>query len=81
VLTTDLRYVRKGITDWIKSWKNASEKPVKYQDFWKRLDELWKTHKVHWRCVKCLSGHLENKRADALANRGKVELGGGGCDK
>ena len=65
----------------MKSWKNAGEQPVKYQDFWKRLDELLKTHKIHWRCVKCLSGHLENKRADALANRGIVELGGVGCDK
>jgi ribonuclease HI len=34
VLKTDLRYFRKGITQWIKDWKNVSEQPVKNQDLW-----------------------------------------------
>ena len=46
VLTTDSQYVCKGISRWIKGWKNASKKPVKNRDLWERLDELCETHKV-----------------------------------
>ena len=86
VLTTDSQYVRKGITEWIKGWKakgwkNASRQPVKNRDLWERLDELCETHNVDWRWVKGHSGHLENERADALANRGIDELSEGRCDK
>jgi ribonuclease HI len=31
-------------------------------------------HDVDWECVKGHSGHPENERADALANRGIDEL-------
>lgn len=80
VLTTDSQYVRKGITEWIKGWKakgwkNSSRQPVKNRDLWERLDELCETHTIEWRWVKGHSGHIENERADALANRGIEELG------
>jgi ribonuclease HI len=42
---------------------------------WERLDELCETHNIDWRWVKGHSGHIENERADALANRGIDELG------
>ena len=58
-----------------------ARQPVKNQDLWERLDELCETHKIDWRWVKGHSGHLENERADALANRGIDELGEGRCDK
>ncbi|MGV0036635.1 MAG: ribonuclease HI [Candidatus Azotimanducaceae bacterium WSBS_2022_MAG_OTU7] len=79
VLTTDSQYVRKGITEWIKGWKvrgwkNASKQPVKNRDLWEQLDSLCGTHNVDWRWVKGHSGHIENERADALANRGIDEL-------
>jgi ribonuclease HI len=79
VLTTDSQYVRKGITEWIKGWKakgwkTASRQPVKNRDLWERLDELCGTHNIDWRWVKGHSGHVENERVDALANRGIEEL-------
>jgi len=76
---TDSQYVRMGITEWLtnwkrKGWKNASRKPVKNQDLWRALDEEATRHEIHWHWVKGHSGHPENERADALANRGIDEL-------
>ena len=81
VLTTDSEYVGKGAAERVEGRKNASMQPVKSRDLWERRDELSETHKINWRWVKGHSGHLENKRADARANRGIYELGEGGCDK
>ncbi|MEO6033528.1 MAG: ribonuclease HI [Burkholderiaceae bacterium] len=72
---TDSEYVRKGITEWIYSWKQrgwktAERKPVKNADLWQRLDALSALHHVDWRWVKGHSGDPGNERADALANRG-----------
>ncbi|MBX2883664.1 MAG: ribonuclease HI [Granulosicoccus sp.] len=79
VLTTDSQYVRQGITQWIEGWKRrnwrtASKQPVKNVDLWQRMDELSKEHQIEWRWVKGHSGHTENERVDALANRGIDEL-------
>ena len=45
ILHTDSKYVKDGITSWIKNWKNnnwltSSRKPVKNQDLWQELDAL-----------------------------------------
>ena len=74
-LTTDSEYVRKGITEWIASWKRngwrtAAKKPVKNVDLWQALDSEVARHEVQWHWVKGHSGHDDNERADALANRG-----------
>jgi len=78
-LTTDSKYVLQGITEWIigwkkRGWKNSAKQPVKNVDLWQRLDKLNATHQVTWHWVKGHSGHDENERADALANRGIDEL-------
>jgi len=78
-LTTDSQYVRKGMTEWIagwkaKGWKTASKQPVKNRDLWEALDALTATHDIEWHWVKGHSGHVENERVDALANRGIDEL-------
>ena len=78
-LTTDSQYVRKGITEWIQNWKRkdwqtAAKKPVKNKDLWQQLDELSTRHDISWHWVKGHSGHVENERVDALANRGIDEL-------
>ncbi|EED35677.1 ribonuclease HI [Luminiphilus syltensis NOR5-1B] len=80
-LTTDSVYVRDGITRWVAGWKRngwrtAARKPVKNQDLWQSLDEQCARHEVRWHWVKGHSGHAENDRADALANRGIDELKG-----
>ena len=78
-LTTDSVYVKNGITTWLdgwkkKGWKTAARKPVKNVDLWQALDEENQRHDVRWHWVKGHSGHVENERADLLANLGIDEL-------
>lgn len=73
VLTTDSKYVQKGISEWIHSWKKrgwktADKKPVKNADLWAMLDAEVAKHQVEWRWVKGHSGHIENELVDQLAN-------------
>jgi ribonuclease HI len=76
-LYLDSEYVRKGITEWVHGWKargwrTSAKQPVKNADLWKRLDELVHRgdHEIHWHWVKGHAGHVDNERADALANCG-----------
>ena len=60
---TDSKYVKDGITEWIKkwklnNWKNSNKKPVKNKDLWIKLDYCCQKHKVKWKWVKA---HAENK--------------------
>jgi ribonuclease HI len=78
-LTTDSQYVRLGITQWLvnwkkKSWMSASKKPVKNRDLWELLDAEVSRHMVTWHWVRGHSGHVENERADELANIAIDEL-------
>lgn len=73
VLTTDSRYVKDGITQWLpnwkkRGWKTAGKKPVKNADLWKKLDKLAAQHTIDWHWVKGHSGHAENDLVDELAN-------------
>tara|TARA_B100001250_G_scaffold171099_1_gene147362 strand:- start:1782 stop:2225 length:444 start_codon:yes stop_codon:yes gene_type:complete len=73
VITTDSQYVKNGITSWIHNWKKngwktAAKKPVKNKELWVELDHLIQKHTVSWKWVKGHSGHIENERADELAN-------------
>ena len=79
ILTTDSNYVKDGITKWIhnwksKGWKTSNKKPVKNKELWLKLDELAAKHKIDWQWVKGHSGHVENERADLLANQGIDDL-------
>ncbi|MGE0030045.1 MAG: ribonuclease HI [Steroidobacteraceae bacterium] len=78
-LYTDSQYVRQGITTWLADWKRrdwrtSDRKPVKNQDLWQQLDALAAKHDIAWHWVRGHTGHPENERADALANRGIDEL-------
>ena len=69
---TDSKYVKDGITDWIKkwklnSWKSSSKKPVKNKDLWIKLDNSCLKHKVTWRWVKAHADNKYNNLADKLA--------------
>jgi len=74
-LYTDSTYVKKGITEWIASWKangwrrRSGKKllPVKNEDLWRALDELAASHTVNFHWVEGHAGHAENERADELA--------------
>jgi ribonuclease HI len=74
-VVTDSSYVKDGITSWIfgwkkRGWKTASNKPVKNEDLWRRLDAAVQRHDVTWEWVKGHAGHPENERADELARAG-----------
>ncbi len=72
---TDSTYVQQGITKWIhgwkrNGWKTSAKEPVKNADLWQALELAASRHEVHWHWVKGHAGHVENERADGLANRG-----------
>ena len=74
-IITDSSYVKNGVTQWLKNWKNnkwktASKKPVKNAELWRRLDQARSMHQVKWEWVKGHAGHQENERADELARKG-----------
>ncbi|MCC5793044.1 MAG: ribonuclease HI [Legionellaceae bacterium] len=78
-LYTDSQYLRQGMTQWManwkkKSWTNSKREPVKNADLWQALDRLAQQHQIQWHWVKGHSGHPENERADALANKAIAEL-------
>lgn len=78
ILTTDSKYVMRGITEWIHGWKKrdwltSSKKPVKNKDLWIQLDKALIGHEVEWHWVKGHAGHLENERVDRLAVQGAQE--------
>ena len=69
---TDSKYVKNGITDWIKkwklnNWKGSNKKPVKNKDLWIKLDKSCSKHKVTWKWVKAHAGNKYNNLADELA--------------
>jgi len=73
IITTDSKYVKNGITEWIHNWKKngwrtAAKKEVKNKELWIELDSLIQIHSITWDWVKGHSGHPENERADLLAN-------------
>ncbi|SNR86524.1 ribonuclease HI [Methylobacillus rhizosphaerae] len=76
---TDSSYVQKGITEWIRNWKQrnwvtSDRKPVKNADLWKSLDLLVQQHQIEWVWVKGHAGNAGNERADALANKGVEQV-------
>ena len=79
IITTDSHYVKNGITKWIhnwkaKGWKTANKKPVKNKDLWIKLDILASKHIIEWKWVRGHTGHIENEKADSLANQGLDDL-------
>ena len=69
---TDSKYVKDGITIWIKNWeknnwKTADKKNVKHGDLWKKLKEIIKFKKIEWIWVESHSGNELNELADKLA--------------
>ena len=69
---TDSKYVKDGITEWIKkwklnNWKNSNKKPVKNKDLWIKLDNCCQKHHVSWKWVKAHAGNKLNNLVDELA--------------
>ncbi len=77
-IRTDSQYVRKGITEWLSTWKNnnwrtSNKKPVANQELWQELDSMVSRHLVNWEWVKGHAGDPGNEKADELAVRGRDE--------
>ena len=73
-LYTDSKYLKDGITIWIKKWKlngwkTSNKKKVKNSDLWKVLEEGIKDHEIHWVWVKGHNENLFNEKADMLAKK------------
>lgn len=69
---TDSNYLKLGITEWIKKWKqngwkNSNRKEVSNKDLWIELDSLNSFHNVKWHWVKAHNGNVGNEKADSLA--------------
>ena len=77
IIFTDSKYVKDGITDWIKKWKvnkwkNSNKNPVKNKDLWIMLDKLENKKKIKWEWVKGHSSNKLNDKVDKIA-RGEAE--------
>ena len=72
-ITSDSKYFidafeQKWIESWqSNNWKNASKKPVKNMDLWKRLLKAMEIHDIELIWVKGHKGHEFNERCDKLA--------------
>lgn len=74
-LVTDSQYVSKGLSEWMKGWKQRGWKrktakglePVANEDLWRRLDELAATRKIVCQWVRGHAGHPENEECDRMA--------------
>lgn len=78
ILHADSKYVKNGITNWIRLWKKngwrtVNKKPIKNEDLWKRLDAAASRRKVQRRWVKGHAGIEMNERADELAREGLAQ--------
>ena len=71
---TDSKYVKQGITEWIKkwiqnNWKTSSKQKVKNMDLWEELNEISKKHKIKWNWIKAHAGNTFNEEVDQLAKK------------
>ena len=71
---TDSKYVKMGITEWIKKWsqndwKTSSKQKVKNIELWKELNDISKKQKIEWHWVKAHAGNPNNEEVDELAKK------------
>ena len=76
---TDSQYVQKGITVWIKDWKNrgwktSDKKQVKNQELWQCLDALAAGFSLEWVWIKGHAGNEFNERCDKLTQKAIASL-------
>lgn len=78
VVRTDSRYVKDGMTKWIRKWKSngwvrkeggkSGWQRIKNRDLWEELERLQRIHQVKWEWVKGHADDADNKLCDLLAN-------------
>ncbi|BAC24214.1 rnhA [Wigglesworthia glossinidia endosymbiont of Glossina brevipalpis] len=72
IINTDSKYLKNGITKWIKVWKNNkwktnNNKSVKNIDLWIKLEYLSKKHFINWNWIKGHTNNIKHDRCDFLA--------------
>jgi ribonuclease HI len=77
LVTTDSKYVKQGLTEWLELWKKRSwvrtvkglpgKQPVKNRDLWEQLEALKSKHSIKLEWVKGHAHHRDNNRCDRLA--------------
>ena len=78
-IVTDSKYLKNGITKWVKGWKQGGwltkeKQPVLNRDLWEELDALNSKHQTKWTWTKGHASHEDNNRCDELATRAAREL-------
>ena len=72
-LFTDSEYLKRGITEWLPSWKRRHWRrkggKLANIDLWMKLDEEIERHQINWRWVRGHAGHVMNERVDKLARK------------
>ncbi len=70
---TDSQYLKKGINEWLPTWKKNNFKGGKIQnaDLWTTLDAEVSRHEISWHWVKGHAGDYYNERVDQLATTGR----------
>ncbi len=76
---TDSQYLRRGITEWITTWRKngwrtSDKKPVLNQALWLRLYDLTQTHTIRWHWTRGHAGDKFNQRVDQLATEARLKL-------
>ena len=71
---TDSKYVKQGITEWIKKWKingwkTSKKENVKNKDLWIVLEKLTSENFIEWVWVKAHSDNDLNNEVDFLARK------------
>ncbi len=78
-LFTDSEYLKRGITEWLPSWKRRHWRrkggKLANVDLWMKLDEEIERHQINWRWVRGHAGHVMNERVDKLARKAIPKLG------
>tara|TARA_Y100000591_G_C21423363_1_gene493308 strand:- start:35 stop:457 length:423 start_codon:yes stop_codon:yes gene_type:complete len=69
---TDSKYVKSGITEWIKNWKKngwktSNKQNVKNKELWIELDLLSSKFEISWNWVKAHSTDKLNNEVDLIA--------------
>lgn len=68
---TDSQYLQKGVTEWMKSWKERNWKrkggALANVDLWKALSNEIEQRKIYWKWIRGHVGHPMNEKADRLA--------------
>ncbi|MDR3160537.1 MAG: ribonuclease HI [Spirochaetaceae bacterium] len=79
---TDSQYLQKGMTLWIRAWKQnawrtSDRKLVKNRDLWERLDTLSANFQIDWVWIRGHAGNEFNERCDRMTQWAIADLGSG----